>query len=134
MKKIIACTIALVLLFSITGCKKDKPLNTNAGIRVLNATPWDFYNCTVDPIGTLSNTPSAKAHNYGQVNINSASAYHVFDAAYRYAWINLNMNNKTYGIRPYDYVGEALLTEGNYSYKITYDPIQNRIAIELIRD
>lgn len=134
MKRSIACAIAIALFFSIYGCKKDKPENTNAGIRVQNATPWVMYDCTVDPIGTLSNTPSTKSHNYGQVDINSASNYHVFDAAYRYAWINLTMNNKTYGIRPYDYTGETRLTEGNYSYRITYDPTLKRISLELIKD
>lgn len=134
MKGSITCAIVFALLFSTTGCKKDKPENTNAGIRIVNSTPWAFYDCTVDPIGTLSNTPSAKAHNYGHVDTNSASNYHVFDAVYRYAWINLTMNHKTYGIRPYDYVGETLLTEGSYAYKIVYDSVLNKISLELIND
>ena len=124
--------IAIVGLFIITSCKKNNPpAYSDVGMRILNSTPWTFYDCTVDPQGTLSNYPSAKAYNYGQVDIGSFSAYHIFPEIYRYAWFRLTMNNKLYYIRVYDYVGETPLVNGRYSYKITYSAATDNISLEL---
>jgi hypothetical protein len=120
-----------------TGCKKDnspaKPATT-AELRIFNSTPWTFYNCTIDPTGTLSDNPGPNAKNFGQVEINTQTDYKVFPKLYRYAWVRLTMNNKTYYLRPYDYIGETVLKSGRYTYKLTWASTNDHLNLELIED
>jgi hypothetical protein len=134
MKRLLIYTLLIWGLFTICGCKKSSPTYSDTQIRVLNSTTWVFYDCTVDPIGTLSNNPSAKAFNYGQVNINTTSDYHPFDEIYKYAWFRLTMNSKTYYIKVFDYVGETPLAKGRYTYKIGYSATGDNLVLELITD
>ncbi len=120
-----------------SSCKKirvEQPVNTQVEIRVINATAFILYNCTVDPFGTLSDNPGVNAYNYGQLNIDSTSIYKTFSKAYRYSWFRLTMNNKTYYLKPYDYTGESLLLNGRYTYKLTYSTITDRLNLELFKD
>lgn len=43
--------------------------------------------------------------------------YKVFESAYGYAFIELEIGGKTYTIQPIDYVGETPLEDGNYTYQ-----------------
>jgi len=97
MKTIITFIITFCGLVIFNSCKKDKiitPVVNEVQIRVLNSTAWTFYNCTVDPTGTLSDNPTVNAHNYGQVNINATSDYYTFPKVYNYSWFRLTMSNK----------------------------------------
>ncbi len=112
-----------------TSCKKSKPIppvNNEVEIRVKNTAPWIFYDCTVNPNGS--------AYNYGDVRIDSLSAYKTFFKAYRYAPIVLTMNGKIYSIIPIDYISETPLVHGKYTYKLTYSATDDRLNIELIKD
>jgi hypothetical protein len=134
MKKLIAAALAISIFMTINSCKKNKPGYNDTQVRILNTTTWVFYDFTVDPQGTLSNTPGPNAYNYGQVNTASSSDYHKFDQVYKYAWVTLTMNGKVYWIRPFDYVGETPLASGRYAYKMIYDTVADRVSIELIQD
>ncbi len=87
-----------------------------------------------DPTGTLSDNPTVNAFNYGQININTSSDYHTFSKVYNYSWFRLTMNNKTYYLKPYDYTGETALTNGQYTYKITYSATNDNLNLELIKE
>jgi hypothetical protein len=120
-----------------TGCKKDNSPptpTTTAELRIFNSTPWTFYNCTIDPIGTLSDNPGPNAYNFGQVDINAKTRYETFPKLYRYSWVRLTMNNKTYYLKPYDYIGETVLESGRYTYKLTYTSTNDQLNLELIED
>ena len=137
MKTILTLLIAICGLILLNSCKKDKttaPEIKEVQIRVNNSTSWIFYNCTVDPTGTLSDNPTVFAFNYGQININTSSDYHTFSKVYNYSWFRLTMNNKTYYLKPYDYTGETALTNGRYTYKITYSATNDNLNLELIKD
>lgn len=137
MKKILSYLLALVGLFIFNSCKKAKTteeVNTEVQIRVQNSTAFTFSNCTVDPVGTLSDNPSINAYNYEQVNIGLTTDYHTFPKAYRYSWFRLAMNSKTYYLKPYDYTGETPLVHGHYTYKITHSTISDNLNLELIKD
>jgi hypothetical protein len=137
MKTISTLVIAICGLILLNSCKKDKTTASEikeVQIRVTNSTSWTFYNCTVDPTGTLSDNPTVNAFNYGQININTSSDYHTFSKVYNYSWFRLTMNNKTYYLKPYDYTGETALANGRYTYKITYVSTNDNLNLELIKD
>jgi hypothetical protein len=137
MKTIWTLVIAICGLMLFSNCKKIKtsvPEIKEVQIRVANSTSWTFYNCTVDPTGTLSDNPTVNAFNFGQININASSDYHTFSKVYNYSWFRLTMNNKTYYLKPYDYTGETALANGRYTYKITYSATNDRLNLELLKD
>lgn len=115
-------------------CKGDKPPITSAQLRIHNFTSFTFYNCTIDPQGTLSDYPGPNAYNYGQIDINGKTNYKTFTRLYRYSWVRLTMNNKTYYLKPYDYISETVLESGRYTYKLTYTSNNDRLNLELVRD
>ncbi|WP_152616943.1 hypothetical protein [Flavihumibacter solisilvae] len=121
-------------LTAITGCKKDNSPATNGLLRVFNATPWTFYDCTVKLPGTQQDNPGANTHNFGPVEADAKTHYRQFSILYSYAAISLTMNNQTYTIQPIDYVGENPLKSGRYTYKLTYDSTNDQINLELLRD
>jgi hypothetical protein len=132
--KKITLIVAFLALVSAT-CKKGKvQTQTKSDLRITNSTPWTFYDCTIDPEGTLSNNPGPKAHNYGQVDINTSTNYKTFDKLYPYSWVRLTMNNQIYYLKPYDYVGETTLESGKYAYKLIYLPATDRLGLEFIKE
>jgi hypothetical protein len=137
MKRTIFFLAIFVGLTTVTSCKKDKsPVTptTTGDLRIFNSTPWTFYNCTIDPSGTLSDNPGPNAYNFGQVNIDAKTDYKTFANLYRYSWVRLTMNNKTYNLKPYDYTGETILESGKYTYKLTYNSANDQLGLELIKD
>jgi hypothetical protein len=125
----IACTVLVA-----AGCQKSQPESTGTGVRILNATSWMMEECIVDPSGAIVSTPGPNSHNYGPVGVNSASDYHRYEEIYRYAWIRLTMNGKTYYLQPIDFVGETPLPDGHFTYKISYIASGDRLSLELIKD
>ena len=134
MKAIICILVALAAMAA--GCKKDAsgPVDTSVDIRILNATPWTFFDCRADPTGISAAGGGSNEHNYGQVNVDAYSAYHTFPQAYPYASIRLTMNNQQYILQPIDFVGEKLLAKGRYTFKITYAFGSDRLNLELIKE
>ena len=129
----IICLIAG--LTAITGCKTDNsPGTKNAQLRIFNATPWTFYDCTVKLPATQPDNPESNTHNFGQVEANAKTGYRQFSLLYPYAAVSLTMNNKPYLIQPTDYVGENPLKTGRYTYKITYNSASDQINLELLTD
>ena len=112
----------------------DLPPAMTPELRIFNATPWKFYNCTVDPSGTLSDNPGPDAFEFGQVGVNAKTGYKSFSKLFRYSWVRLKMKYKTYYLKPYDYTGETPLQTGRYTYKLTYAPTNDRLNLELIKD
>lgn len=122
----------LILIISITAfisCSKDDENSSELKIRLSNVSQFDFQNIKVDA--------SSGNVNYGSVKAGEKSAYIVFEAAYRYAFIELEIDGKTYTLQPIDYVGETLLEDGNYTYQINANDSQNqyqKLSLSLIKD
>jgi hypothetical protein len=68
---------------------------------------------------------------YGAVPKGGQSDYRTVSLAYRYAYVEIFVGEKTYVVRPIDYVGETLLSEGRYTYVLDLRGDEPRI--ELIR-
>ena len=106
MKKILVLIFAICLF---SNCSKDDS-NNDVNIRLSNVSDSDFENIIVNT--TTGDT------NYGNLKSNQVSEYKNFNKAYRYAYVELNIGGETYTIQPIDYVGETLLTNGNYTYQL----------------
>jgi len=128
MKHPIFYLLIIAALFLSGACKKDPAeVSTDIQLRVLNATPATIYDCIVNP-GSLSGS-----YNFGQIDVGAVSNYQTFDRAYSYGYVRLILNGNSYGLQPYDYVGETPLANGKYTYKITFSAT-NGISITLIKD
>ena len=138
MKTLSIYLFAFSALLITNSCKKDNQTTSgysDVGIRVLNETPWTFYDCTVDPTQTLSINPTVNAHNYGQISVNSVSLYYSFPInVYRYSWVRLTMNKIIYYLLPIDYTYDKPLVNGRYTYKISYEAVGDKLTLVLIND
>jgi len=126
MKKTMILFITIVTLFS---CSKDN-VNNEVKIRLANVSKYDFQNIVVN---TTTGDVSFEDLESGQ-----KSEYKDFDKAYRYAFVELEIDGETYTLQPIDYVGESLLGNGNYTYQIdandTFDDQYTRLSLTLIED
>jgi hypothetical protein len=73
---------------------------------------------------------------YGNLNSNSNSEYKTFDLAYRYAFVEFEIDGEIFTLQPIDYVGETPLENGKYSYKINVNLNSQfeRVTLELATD
>ena len=53
---------------------------------------------------------------YGVVGVDSSSEYQTISEAYRYAYVQVMVGGEAFVLQPTDYVGEALLSPGEYTY------------------
>ena len=108
MIKIISFILIGLVMFACSN--SDSALNTEVEIRIANISGFDFKNIVVNA--------SDGERNYGNIHANQISEYKTFDLAYRYAFIELQIDGETYTVQPFDYVGETILTPGHYTYEI----------------
>jgi hypothetical protein len=127
MKKILILIISMAVLIS---CSKDGEKNpSQVKIRLSNISQYDYQNIVV-------NTSTGNI-NFENLNSGQKTAYKVFEKAYRYAFVELEIDGKTYTLQPVDYVGETALDDGNYTYQIDANDPQEQFAslsLELIKD
>ena len=100
--------------------------NSELNIRVENASIYDYKNVQVQG-GTTD-------HNYGDLNAGETSEYKLYDYAYSYAFVSLQIDGENYTIQPIDFIGEERLDPGNYSYIISASDSESefdRLTIEL---
>ena len=102
--------ILMGVFFFQYSCTEDNSPNGNVNIRIKNTSEFDYSNVIVNSDGTEKN--------YGSIFSNQYSEYKTFDYAYRYAFIELEIQGETLTLMPTDYVGETKLTSGNYTYLI----------------
>jgi len=127
MKKLLILIILSVALFS---CNDDDDNNlTGLKIRLSNVSHYKFQNIVV-------NTTTGNV-NFEDLNSGQKSAYKEFEKAYRYAYVELEINGKKYTLQPIDYVGETLLANGKYTYKIDVNDSgdqYSRLSLTLVED
>ncbi|MFL1010884.1 hypothetical protein [Flavisericum labens] len=95
-----------VTIFALQGCADDDLKNTQALIRISNVSTFDYKNITVN------------SADYKNLNSGEKSEYKLFEKAYRYGFVELEINGEIYTIQPIDYVGESPLEKGKYTYQI----------------
>ena len=126
MKKILILIVAITAFIS---CSKDDENSSDLKIRLSNVSQFDFENIKV-------NTSTGNV-NYANLKAGEKSDYKGFETAYRYAFIELEIDGKTYTLQPIDYVGETPLTDGNYTYQINASDSQNqyqKLSLTLIKE
>ncbi len=124
MKNILPILLLFMLILLLTGCKK---VDTEVFIRVYNDSPDLFEEVIVNTSGG--------EHNYGDIETNSYSDYYAFDYAYNFAYVHLKIDGKDFFLIPIDYVGEAQLRSGYYTYilrVISYE--QGGLSMEIQKD
>jgi hypothetical protein len=112
MKKLMISILTIITLFS---CSNDDDNNnpSELRIRLSNVSPFDFQNVTL--------APWYESVNFESINSGESTEYKVFEIAYTYAFIELEIDGETYTLQPYDFVGETPLENGNYTYQINAD-------------
>ena len=123
--------IAFISLFSISviSCKDDAlPEATAVNLRIRNTSDFHYADVYVNTSGG--------EHHYGDINSNHVSAYHEFDMAYAYAYVELKIGNDPYTLQPIDYFGESELENGYYTYEITAESVgtEHGMSLKLVID
>ncbi len=122
MKKTLILYLTIIILF---GCSKDNE-NNEVKIRLSNISQYDFQNIVV-------NTTTGNV-NFGNLSSGQKSEYKEFDKAYRYAFVELEIDGETYTLQPIDYVGETLLKNGIYTYQLDVNDIDTILSLTLVED
>jgi hypothetical protein len=126
MKNSLIILALFTLLFSCTEAEID-PSAVN--IRLANTSNFDYKNIVI-------NTTTGNVR-FGDLNSGKSSEYKAFEMAYRYAYVELEINGNILKLQPFDYVGETPLENGKYTYEIYTDsPDQEygSLSITLIKD
>ena len=76
--------------------------------------------------------------NYGPIPASSTSPYRTVTKAYRYAYVEIKLGDEVAVLQPIDYVGEALLRPGRYTYRFTLNAKSSsrydRVLLEFVVD
>lgn len=106
--------IVLFVFFSLS-CEKEKEDTLETGgilIRIENTSKFTYKDIKVK---------LDEEREYENLFAGETSAYRPFSRAYRYAYVELKINDKRYILQPIDFVGEEELKEGKYTYQIAAD-------------
>lgn len=120
MKKFYIIVFTLLLF----NCSKDNETN-QVRLRVSNTSAYDYKNIIV------------RSNSFNNLNAGGTSDYQIFEYAYRYDFIELQIDGKTYTIQPIDFVGESKLKNGDYTYAIdasNSDEQYGKLSLSLIED
>lgn len=120
--------LILFWVILLTGCSNDDDVN-EVNIRLSNVSDFDFENIVV-------NTSTGMV-NFEDVTSGEQTEYKTFEKAYRYAFVELEIDGETYTLQPFDYVGEEPLKNGNYTYQIDADVTQEQygsLSLTLVED
>lgn len=115
----------LLLLLVLPGCDSPFGPQGDVAIRIANNSSFAFERVdVVFPEDRVS---------YGAVAAHRTSGYHSVETAYRYAYIEVEIDGEELRIQPIDYVGESPLEAGRYTYALNVT-IEGHLTIDLIED
>lgn len=89
-----------------------------------NISQFDFENIVVN-ISTANTR-------FENINSQQKTNYKTFQTAYRYAFVELEIDGLKFTYQPIDYAGETPLENGNYTYQI--DVNNSNLSLILIKD
>ena len=114
----------VIISLALFGCSSEEAENSNdLKIRISNVSEFNYDNIKVSTTGNMVD--------FGNLNSSSKSEYKVFDSAYRYAFVEFQINEENFTFQPIDYVGETLLENGKYAYEINVNIETQRVMLEL---
>ena len=127
MKRFLILIIAITAMISFSKDSSDNP--SGLKIRLSNSSQYNFKDIVI-------NTTTGDV-NFGNLNSGEKTEYKEFNKAYRYAFVKLEIDGKTYTIQPIDYVGESTLKDGSYTYQIDVNNTQDQytnLSLTLIEE
>lgn len=75
--------------------------------------------------------------NFENLKSGQKTDYKIFQKAYRYAFVELEIDGETYTLQPIDYVGDSPLKNGLYTYQIDANDSQEqygRLSLILVKE
>ncbi len=125
-KKVFITIFSLLVFWS---CGNDDLKHNAVNIRLSNVSGFDYENIVV--------IASGDEVDYGDLMAGETSDYKVFEKAYQYAYVELEIEGNTYTIQPIDYVGETPLENGAYTYQIDANDSQEqhgKLSLTFVED
>lgn len=129
MNKLLILLILVATSLKCTGDKEGDIRFSTIYLRLSNVSAFNYENIIVN---TSTGNVSFENLNSGQT-----SEYQAFEVAYRYAFIELEIDGSTCTLQPIDYVGETPLKKGSYTYQIDANELLDRfqrLSLTLIAD
>lgn len=116
----------LIFILLMSACNTLDPAEDSDAlyIRVANSSPIDFNSVYLS-------FPGAE-HTFGPIKSGRSSPYQKFEQAYRYGFIEVKSDHKSYVLQPIDYVGETPLKNGRYTFEL--DIQDNHVTLNNKRD
>jgi hypothetical protein len=75
-----------------------------------------------------------QGEDYGTLVPGEASGYRQVELAYRYAYVDVLADGKSYVLQPFDYVGETPLGKGRFTYVLGLDPATSSVELQLVAE
>jgi len=118
-------------LILITGCSilSGDDEATEVFIRLSNVSSYTYQDIRVSTTGGEVS--------YGDLESGEFTDYKSFEKAYRYGFVELQINGSTYTLQPIDYVGETPLENGYYTYQVSANDSDDRfgrLSLTLIKN
>jgi len=109
-------------LILITGCSilSGDDEATEVFIRLSNVSSYTYQDIRVSTTGGEVS--------YGDLESGEFTDYKSFEKAYRYGFVELQINGSTYTLQPIDYVGETPLENGYYTYQVSANDSDDRFG------
>ena len=117
MRKILILILTIATLITCSSDDNNK-VPSELKIRLSNISQFDFQNIIV-------NTSTGNVE-FEDINAGQSTEYKIFKTAYRYAFVELVIDEKIYTLQPLDYVGETPLKNGKYTYQINANDSQSQ--------
>lgn len=118
----------LVLAACLCGCQKEEKKKNVLMIRVANRSTVEMKDVTLRFAGPQTVW-------YGDVAPGAATNYYQVNSAYSTTYAEAVINGEEAVCQPIDHIGESLLSSGNYTYALRYEPSatdkRGRLLLEL---
>lgn len=116
--------------FIFNSCSNHNEVDEiSVNIRLANTSSYTFKNITVDTNGGKQT--------FSEIKSGEVTEYRPFSKAYRYAYIELEVEGRKAQLIPIDYVGETTLPNGKYTYQLNVELINSssaQIQLNFIED
>lgn len=103
-------SILILAVLALTMACEDNADTNDVKIRIANSSAFDYENVIV-------NTSTGNV-DFGDIDAGMTSEYQTFTKAYRYAFVQIEVNGDTLSLQPIDYVGESPLKNGRYTFQL----------------
>lgn len=115
----------LAAALTLLGCSNPFGPSGGVNVRVANNSSFSF-----DRVEVVF--PENRV-DYGGVRANGVSEYAPVTAAYRYAYIEVQIGGQVLKIQPIDYVGETPLEAGRYTYQLNVT-VEGHLTLDFRED